>query len=341
MPMRDIISTGKTDSPDTRDHAQMAPQKPFNPRYSLYSGRGIVPRENIAGQALMIVIAIMGFLACLTIGAVSIINETAKGWESDISREVTIQIRPFDDAGMDEAISTATRLVSQFEGITGVTVLDHRASARLLEPWLGSGLDLSELPVPRLLTVTIAEDARPDFATIKAMLENQVPGAFLDDHRAWTGRLAAMAWTTVAIGIGVLALVLAATVLMVIFATRGAMAGNRTIIEVLHFVGADRRFIAREFQRHFLGLAVRGAVAGGCAAAILFLALGIWTDFYRATPQADQLSALFGSFVIDWQGYLGIAVIVVAITLLSAATSRFTVLRHVGTLENYGRRDLD
>ena len=44
------------------------------------------------------------------------------------------------------------------------------------------------------------------------------------------------------------------------FATRGAMAGNREIIEVLHFVGAEDRYIARQFQTHFmrLGLQRRG-----------------------------------------------------------------------------------
>jgi cell division transport system permease protein len=310
-------------------------------RYSLHSGRGIIPRENIAGQALTTVIAIMAFLACLTIGTVSVVNETATRWTSDISREVTIQIRPFEDEAMEEAIRAAGRLVLQFEGIASVTALDSDASARLLEPWLGSGLDLDELPVPRLLTVSLAQGARPDFEAIKAALESQVPGAFLDDHRAWSGRLSAMAWTTVAVGIGVLALVLTATVLTVIFATRGAMAGNRAIVEVLHFVGADRRFIAREFQRHFLGLASRGAIAGGGAAALLFVSLAIWSDYYRSTPQADQLAALFGSFVIDWRGYGGIAAVIAAVAILAAGTSRVTVLRHIGALETYGRRPLD
>ena len=48
-----------------------------------------------------------------------------------------------------------------------------------------------------------------------------------------------MARTTVTIGMAVLVLMLSATVLSVVFATRGAMAGNGHIIEVLHFVGAE------------------------------------------------------------------------------------------------------
>ncbi len=51
------------------------------------------------------------------------------------------------------------------------------------------------------------------------------------------------------------------------------MASNREIIEVLHFVGANERFISREFERHFLGLGVRAGLMGALAAALAFLLL--------------------------------------------------------------------
>lgn len=317
------------------------PPSNLPPRYNLRSGRNIIPRETIIGQALSTVIIIMAFLACLTVGAVSIVNQTANGWQSEISREVTIQIRPFDDVEMDNAVRQASRLVLTFDGIAKITALDGAASARLLEPWLGSGLDLAELPVPRLLTVTAKPGAKPDFAAIRTALTENVPGASLDDHRVWTNRLNAMAWTVVAIGLGVLALVLVATVLTVIFATRGAMVGNRTIVEVLHFVGADGRFIAREFERHFLVLALRSSLIGGIASTFVFIVLGLWAQFNQATPQADQLAALFGSFIVNWMGYAGIAAVVILIAVLAAGTSRLTVMKQVGDLERYRRRSHD
>ena len=72
-----------------------------------------------------------------------------------------------------------------------------------------------------------------------------------------------MARTTVTLGVAILLLMLSATVLTVVFATRGAMAGNGHVIEVLHFVGAEARFIATEFRRHFLLTGMKGAAAGG------------------------------------------------------------------------------
>jgi cell division transport system permease protein len=60
----------------------------------------------------------------------------------------------------------------------------------------------------------------------------------------------------------------ATTMLTVIFATRGAMAGNRHIVEVLHFVGAETSFIASEFQKRFLLIGLKGAAFGGGVATL-------------------------------------------------------------------------
>ena len=76
---------------------------------------------------------------------------------------------------------------------------------------------------------------------MRDLLKTEVPQAFLDDHRTWVDRLVSMARTTVMIGISVLGLVFIAMVLTVVFATRGALAGNRHIVEVLHFVGAGKQ----------------------------------------------------------------------------------------------------
>jgi cell division transport system permease protein len=203
----------------------------------------------------------------------------------------------------------------------------------LLEPWLGKNLELKELPVPGLLTVSQDGEQIPDFASMRQELEQSVPGATLDDHRAWVDRLNSMAWTMVMLGVAIFILVMGATVLIVVFTTRGAMVGNQEIIEVLHFVGADSGFIATQFQRHFMNLGLRGAAAGGILAIILFAAIGFWTSQSTATPQGDQLNVLFGTFNVGFSGYFGMLVVILVVGALAAITSRLTVVRHVWSLD--------
>ena len=201
---------------------------------------------------------------------------------------------------------------------------------KLLEPWLGSGISLSELPVPRLIVIKVAADPPPDLGQLRRALADQVPGAVLDDHRGWVDRMRAMAGTAVAAGVCILILMFAATILSVTFATRGAMATNKAVIEVLHFVGAKNGFIARHFQHHFLVLGLQGGAIGGGAAIILFLATAIISHWLAGGGQG---SALFGSFSIGLAGYAAVLGQVVLIAVVTALTSRHTVNSTLETID--------
>lgn len=293
----------------------------------------IVPPQNLAGKALITVIAIMTFLSSLTLGAVSLVRDQASEWESQIAREATIQIKPADGLDMEVALVKAAEIAAQAAGVKATRVVDRAATARLLEPWLGSGLNIDELPVPRLIVVTIDPERQPDFAALRTAISDSIPSASLDDHRTWVDRLVAMARMTVMIGLGVLGLILAATVLSVIFATRGAMAGNGHIIEVLHFVGAESRFIASQFRRHFFLTGIKGAAVGGFGAALAFFGFSMLSSWQQATPEADQASALFGDFVIGLEGYAGVALIMLLTAVLTALTSHLTVVSSLTDLD--------
>jgi cell division transport system permease protein len=285
----------------------------------------LVPRNSISGRALIAVVAIMTFLASLTIGAAILVSRAAGEWQSEISREVTIQVVPAPGRDVDSLVDKAVSVARAFPGIAEVRPYSKDESAKLLEPWLGTGLSLNELPVPRLIIVKLASDATPDLAQLRRLLAEQVPGAMLDDHRGWIDRMRAMAGTAVAAGLGALILMFAATILSVTFATRGAMATNKPVIEVLHFVGAKNGFIARNFQHHFLLLGLQGGAIGGGAAIILFALAGLVSRWFAGTAGGDQTSALFGSFSIGLAGYIAVLCQVALIAVVTALTSRHTV----------------
>ncbi len=280
----------------------------------------------------MTVVAIMSFLACLTVGAVTLVEDAARDWQADVLREITIQVIP--GAGVDVA-AAAGRAVAIARGTPGagaVRALSAAENAALLEPWLGQGLDIADLPIPRLIVVEIADPAVMDIDALAAAL-GEVEGASLDDHRMWTDRLRSMANVSVVVGFFVLALVFAATVLSVVFATRGAMAGNQQIVSVLHFIGAEGAFIAREFQRHFLLLGLKGGLTGACLAALLFAGLGLVMVAIGGSPEGAQLSALFGTFSVGPAGYFAALGVAFAIAILTAITSRWTVFRYLGEVK--------
>jgi cell division transport system permease protein len=317
-----MIETGiGADEPDPGEQGTIAADMPL-PRFEA----PIVPKATIAGRALIAVIAIMTFLASITIGAVMLLRAAAGDWQSDLAREVTIQIRPVAGRDIEADIAKAAAIAGAVRGVAGVRPYSKQDSTQLLQPWLG-GLALDELPVPRLVAVAIAPGETPDLEKLRGSLAEQVPPASLDDHREFVDHMRAVTRTIVAGATGVLALVMIATVLSVTFATRGVMATNRQVIEVLHFIGAKNSFIAGHFQRHFLLLGLKGGALGGGLALFLFALVDFANGWLMSSAAGAQLAALFGTLSIGFAGYAAVIAQIVLTALVTAATSRHTVNR--------------
>lgn len=304
-------------------------QPPGDPASEPAGGNRIVPAENVASRSFAAVIAIMAFLACLAVGGATIVARAAGAWQNDVAREFTVQIKPFDKGDMEAAVREAGRLLAQFPGVERATALDAEASAKLLEPWLGSGADLSGLPVPRLIAVTVKRDAKPDFSALRAALAKAAPGATIDDHHAWRDNFGRAASALIAGALAVLGLVLCATAFIVTFATRGAMAGSRDAIDVLHYAGAEPGHIAGIFQRHFFAAALRGALGGGLLAAGMIAILGL-------TGGDAAAAALFGRLSPGLAGFGAMAAAAAAVAVIAALASRFAALSQLRGLEVYG-----
>lgn len=288
----------------------------------------IVPSASIAGHALTVVIAIMSFLACLTLGAVYMVNQSANAWVNDISSEITVELDPVNAADIEKKMTLVALFLAKQKGVSRVKPLSAEDSAKLLEPWLGQSSALEALPIPRLIAVEIDRSNPPDIQVIKTALTQNFEGVTLDDHRRWQAEIKTLTRSAALAGLAVLSLVAVATIAVIVSATRSAMASNRGIIEVLHFVGANERFISREFERHFLGLGVRAGLMGAVAAAIAFLLLPFMMQLLGGgTVTAAETQRLIGSGELDFKGYLLCVLVVVVVAGICMITSRIGVIR--------------
>jgi cell division transport system permease protein len=285
----------------------------------------IVPRASIAGRALVAVVAIMTFLASITTGTVLLVSASASEWQSEVASEITIQVRPVAGRDLDRDAAAASQAMRAQSGIVEVRPFTKEESSKLLEPWLGTGLSLDDLPVPRVIVARVQPGSTLDLAALRRAVTLVAPTASVDDHRAWIERMRSMTGATLFAGIGILALVIVATIISVSFATRGAMAANRPIVEVLHFVGAGDRYIANRFLRHFLRLGLEGGVIGGGVAMLGFGFSESIASWFSGTPVGDQFAALLGTFSLRPSGYLVLAAQAVLIAAITAWASRRTL----------------
>ncbi len=314
------------EAPDRRLPAIMQPER--SKRRFAPGKAPIVPPGSVTGRALVVVIAIMGFLACLTAGAVYMINQSAYDWLHDVASEVTVQVKP--DGTQDEVEKRSEDIVKFLTGQIGVRhvhLLTLNQSAELVEPWLGQVSAVKDLPFPRLIAVEIDRENAPDIATLRAALTSKFPSATLDDHRAWQQQIRRVTGSLALGGVVIIILMAAATVGIVVSAARSAIASNREIVEVLNFVGAEERFIARQFELHFFKVGIRAGVVGATAAGLVFFCLPILTEFLSGAATHAEIRRLVGTGRLDFFGYASFLVVVIVISAICLLTSRFGVRR--------------
>ena len=319
--------------PDTQRPVPSANREMYAPARSDQTDKNhgnapIVPAGSVTGRSLTLVISIMCFLACLTAGAVYMMNQSASAWLKDIASEVTVQVEGRDKADSEKVLNEVAAFLNQQPGIVKARVLSLSESGGLLEPWIGNVEALKTLAVPRLIALELDRRTPPDLDPLRAKLASTFKGVFLDDHRQWQTQIRTVTRSFALGGLAILLLVAAATTAIIISATRAAMASNREIVEVLHFVGATDRFIAREFERNFLRLGVRAGLVGAVSAMVVFALMPTLMELLGGgTVSLAEMRRLVGSGNLEMVGYGLLAALVFVVAALCMLTSRFSVYR--------------
>jgi cell division transport system permease protein len=256
------------------------------------------------------------------------IRQSANAWLHDIASEVTVQVQAKEDGDTEKTVQQVAAYLGQQRGISKVTVISAADSAKLLEPWLGQIEDLNALPLPRLIALELDRSTSPDLAAVESGLTSKIQGTTLDDHRRWQQQITTITHSFALGGFAILALVAMATTAIIVSATKSSMASNRDIVEVLHFVGATDRFIAREFEKHFLRLGVRAGLVGAGSALLVFLLMPTIVQMLGGgMVTLSELHRLVGSGSLDVAGYVLMGIVVVVVAALCMLTSRFGVFR--------------
>jgi cell division transport system permease protein len=288
----------------------------------------IVPPGSVTGRSLTFVIAIMAFLASLTAGGVYLVFCAASTWTNNITSEITVQVQSRNGDAGDAKIAEIAKFLSDQNGVKHVESYSREQSLKLVEPWIGKSDVLKSFAIPRLIAVEIDRDNQPDLPTLKQVMEAKYPGAVLDDHGRWRGEIRRVTRFLELAGLGMLALMAAATAAVIIAAATSALASNKEIVAVLNFVGAEEKFIARQFEMHFLKVGVKAGVAGAGLAAFAFLVLPRITGGMGSSAAAEaEIRRLVGAGTLDTGGYAILITVVVAIALICKMTSRYGVRR--------------
>ena len=290
--------------------------------------RQAVPLDHDAsGRYLPLLVAIMVYLAALALAGAMVANKLAARWDRGLAGALTVQLPPAaagsEDSG-DPVLQGVADLLAETEGVVSVEVMHTGAIAALLEPWLGDTALIGDLPLPRLIAVTVDPEAPPDLTALRRAVLSIAPGSLVDDHQRWLSHLLDLARAVEIMAAVVVALVVLAAAIMVAFVTRMGLAAHDQAIELLHLIGAQDSYVARQFQNHSLSLGLRGGLIGLlCALPTLYLARHL-----LERVESDLLPDL-SLKPYEWSL---LVLLPVASALVTMLTARITVLRTLARL---------
>ena len=135
---------------------------------------------------------------------------------------------------------------------------------------------------------------------------------WLEDIRLFAGALQA-------IGYAIVVLVGATAIVTVVFATRAGRAVHEDVIEILHLVGAQDGYIARQFQIHVRTLALAGGLIGFALSVATIIVLGRFAPVGEGAMLPQMTLA-----PLQWLAMASLPLIAVGIGM---ATARVTVMR--------------
>lgn len=283
-------------------------------------------KDNSTTLFLKVMISIAVFLFAVTLAGVLSINSMLNAWNNSILGSLTVQIMPVNNINQEKArLETleqqkkAVDFLKKLPEAEQVSSLNDAQLQNLLQPWLGDGIDISELPTPRLIDVKLKKGAEIDFAKLAAKLAEVSPLASLDNHKLWLDKLVKFADGLKMLAMSILVLVIAITSGAIFYTTQTNLGLHKNIIEILHVMGAKDTYVAQQYAKRD---AMLGFV-GGCIG--LFFAV---PTIFMIAGLAEQIEGgIISEARLNWFSWGLILSLPLVSSLAAMTTAYYTVKR--------------
>ncbi len=283
--------------------------------------------HNSSGSGfLALLIGLMTFLAVLALATSFALSAMAERWSHSLSNQITIEIPATNTSkgilsteDIDNITTKAGKILSRNNGVESVEIKTRKEVEKLVEPWLGEDLDLRNVPLPGLITVTLKETDEHVITGIRNSLKPLSGSIRIDTHESWLSDLLSFT-SALQLAIFLIGSVIGATTIIAVAGgVRSKLSIHYEEVEILHLMGAFDTYIAKQFQVYAFLIALKGSVIGAfSAAAVLFL---------TALLSNDIAVTLLPDFELSTTHMVFLCLIPLMAAILAAIAARKTVMK--------------
>ncbi|MBQ8870871.1 MAG: FtsX-like permease family protein [Alphaproteobacteria bacterium] len=275
---------------------------------------------------LKIISTISVFLFTITLTGYFMVNSLVNNWDKSIVDGFTIQVMP-DEKDVTQTELRVNKVIVFFESleeIEKVRLVGEKQIHKLMKPWLGDNVELSDLPMPKLVDVRLKKGFKSDFSKIAANLAEIAPYTSVNSHQVWLNKLLNFAKSIKILTCGILILVFLSCTFSIFYATKTSLGIHKNIIEILHVMGATDDYIAKQYARRSFFIGLFSGIIGVFIAA---LALTFIQSF-----ASELKGGIFDKASLNFGAYISIASIVMFNALILMLTAYYTVKRTLGKI---------
>lgn len=277
-----------------------------------------------ATKLLPWVMAIMVYLCVLAAAGSLLLHTGFDDWASSLQGRITVQITGEDRAVIETEAFEIEEALRQTPGILNVRTLSDEEISALLEPWLGAGNITEDLPVPMMIDVETSQDLYVNLDALESKIKQISDNVYLDDHAKWLSHFYDLAHTIEYTAIGILVMILLASVCIVMFGTKSSMSEHKSTIEIMHLMGAQDQMIAKAYQKRFMYYGLKGGIIGLLLSFItIYGLLNLVQNISSGLVEMPALPYLKMSLLLIFP------IMFASITML---TARITVMRELGRM---------
>ena len=263
-------------------------------------------------------VGIMVALACLLLSLMLSLGQWAGGQKNGYENTLTL-IVPGSLEHVDDKVEAVRKTLLNNPAVSKVTAVKEAELRAMLVPWIGKGDALSDVAVPIVLDVELHK--KLDVDALQKTLSALAPGIEIDSHQHWVDTFATFTRIMQVLSGGLALVVLGAMAFIIMFSARASLHLHSRNVQLLHSIGAEDSYIAKQFQNEHFWLGLRGALPGAVIAMLAFWLLGMSVSHLDAP--------LLPNFHLTW-AHIGLLVLMpIFSALIALCSTRFSVLREL------------
>ncbi len=280
----------------------------------------LLPRDTIKNNPLFIVLAILAFLATLSLLSLTVSHQIAHTWSRNITHTATVQIKPDTQENGATLANSAEEILRIVPNIANVKILPPAYSQDLLRPWLGNIALPEDLPLPILIHIQIHPNQTLDIAALQNTFTQAGIRADIDTHHRWNKELKDKTRALQILTIIAMILILTAITSACIFAVRAKVMEQKILMHVLNQIGAPPLFTRKLFSITFALTSFKASSLGAIGAYLVLLVLSFFIT-------GNNSGSLLPDFNIGLHTLFLAATIPVFTALIAGLSTWYTVIK--------------